>query len=391
MRFIIGALLSLTTLAVSANNFQYITGISYSNPAELFKIKSTELILGGTTSYLRGEFSGYALNFNTFTHDYGTSDTSCVSVLPYGRIAGRFDKKMVFAVNVTQPFHSNLRWGRNAVSRYAATETLMTDIDVSPRFSFSVTPKLYAGAGINFNFLENNETNWALPSGPSSYATLINRTASFGVGYNGGLYYIINQTNFIGAVYYSSIRQATHGQSYFNGAVNNNISFNFNYPATTVLSYAHLFSPEWAASVQVFRSEWNINQNARLRNTAAPAPLSPDFTFPTHYKESWAYNAGVRHQVSEKLGMTLVGMIDNGPERDNLRTINFPSDTQYFLGIIGDYHLTKSSSIEVLYGHGFSKTLVNNFVQLGDRALPFTAGRIHLNADVLDIKLKVQM
>lgn len=390
MRYILATLFSLVAFNASANVLQYFTGISYSNPAELFKVKKNEFILGGTGFYVAAKFTGSALNLNSFLYEQGSSDTNRVSLLPYGRIASRINNKLVWGVDITEPFHSNLDWGDRAFTRYAATQTLMTDVDVSPRFSFAFTQKFYGGAGLNFNFLKNNETNWALPINQTQYASLINRTSSFGLGYNVGLYYMLNTSNFFGASYYSSIKQKTRGASLFDGDVNNDIQFNFRMPATTVLNYVHLFNPTWLMSLQAFRSEWNANQYARILNTAARAPLSSDFIFTMHYQESWAFNAAVRHQLNEKTGLTLIGVLDNGPEQDNLRTINFPSDKQYFIALSTDYHFTKATSIELLYGHGFSKTLIGNTIPINGQSLPFTTGRVRINADVIDLKLKIQ-
>lgn len=373
-----------------ANVLQYFAGISYSNPAELFKIKKNELIIGGTGFYGDIKFTGSVLNFNTFEYDSGTSVSRRVSLLPYGRIATRINERLVFGVDVTEPFHSNLVWGDNALTRYASTETLMIDVDVSPRLSFSLNEKWYLGAGVNFNFLKNNETNWALPVNQTEYSSLINRTTGFGTGYNLGLYYVMNPTNFFGVTYYSSIRQNTSGQSIFNGQVNNDITFSFIMPSTSVANYVHIFNQQWLASVQVFRTEWNANQYARIFNTAAPPPFDSNFIFDMHYDPSWAFAAAVRNQVNKKTGMTLIAVQDNGPEQDRLRTINFPSDTQYLIGLQMDYHFNETASIELLYAHVFSKTLINNLIPINGESIPFTTGRVKINADVLDLKFKMQ-
>lgn len=390
MRYLTLTVGLLASLQAQANVFQFFTGISYSNPAELFKIQQNEMILGGTGFNLNGKYSGSALNFNSFNYDYGSSATQNTNILPYGRIATRLNKQMVFGVDVTEPFNSNLYWGRNAVTRYASTETLITDVDISPRISIALSPTLYLGGGLNFNFLKNNETNWALPTGLTSYDTLVNRSSGFGLGYNVGAYYIINEQNFLGAVYYSAVEQDTYGTSQFNGQFNNNLHFRFHFPSTTNISYVHLFSQDWLINLQIFRTQWGINQYARYYNTAARDPLPSDFIFPVKYRDSWAYNAAIRHQFTEKLGLTFIGLIDTGPERDYLRPVNFPSDNIYFLALAADYHLNKNTSLELIYGHGYSETLINNQVILGGRTLPLTSGRIHFNVDVVDLRIKTQ-
>jgi long-chain fatty acid transport protein len=378
-------------LPAQANVIQYFAGISYSNSAELFTVKKNEFIIGGTGFHTVAQFQGNALNFNTGQYGYGTSHSRTTSLLPYGRIATRLNDKIVFAVDVTEPFHSNLNWGNQSITRYAATQTYLTDVDVSPRISYSISPKFYIGGGLNFNFLKNNETNWALPVGPTTWSNMLNRTSSFGLGFNLGGYYIINPTNFLGLAYFSTIRQNSFGYSQLLNNINDNLGFDFNFPSTTVLSYVHLFSQTWLANFKVYFSEWDVNQWAIFRGTAAPPPLSADFPFRMGFKKSAAFLGAVRHQVNEKLGATLIGMVDYGPEKDNFRPLNFPSDTQYFIGMAGDYRINTTTTIELLYGYGFEDTRMQNSVTVGGQKIPFTTGKVDIYANIIDLKLKVQV
>ena len=391
MRISVTSLLCLVWLPIHANVIQYFAGISYSNPAELFTVEKNEFIIGGTGFYTVARFEGHVLNFNTGQQAYGTAYSKTPTLLPYGRIAARWNDKIVFAVDVTEPINSNLNWGNRSITRYAATQTYLTDIDVSPRISYSISKQLYVGAGLNFNFLKNNETNWALPVGPTAYSNMVNRTSSFGLGYNLGFYYVINPTNFLGLTYYSTIRQNSYGSSQLLNNINTNLQFDFNFPATTVLSYVHIFSQTWLANIKVFVTEWDVNQFAIFRNTSAPPPLNPDFAFRMGFRKSAAILGALRRQCTEKLGLTAIGMVDYGPERDAFRPLNFPSDTQYFIGMAGDYKVTKSTTVELLYGYGFEDTILNNHVRMGGQAIPFTTGRVHIYANIIDLKLKVKI
>lgn len=390
MRYPIATLLCLTNLAVHANVLQYFSGISYSNPAELFKVKSNEFILGGTGFYADVGFRGSVLNLNTFQYDYGSSSSQRISFLPFGRIATRVNEKLVVGVDVTQPFHSNLIYGARSITRYASTETLMTDVDISPRFAYSLNQKLYMGAGLNLNFLKDNQANWALPINQTDYSTLINRSSSFGVGYDAGLYFMLNKTNFLGITYYSLIKQNSRGESIFYNLVNDAYQFKFKMPATTVANFVHIFNPKWLASFQVFCTEWNANQYARLQNTAAPPPVGPNFTFTMKYSPSMAYAAVIHHQYKDYMGFSFIAVSDDGPERDYLRTLNFPSDTQYFFALSTDYHLSKTTSVEILYGYVFSNTNIQNHLTLNGQNIPFTTGKVRINGDVVDVRLKIQ-
>lgn len=389
MRKLSTGFLCAVSLASQANVIQYFAGISYNNPADLFKIKNNEMILGATGSYADLKFTGSALNLNTMQYGNGINHSRTYTPLPYGRIAKRINDKAVFAIDVTEPFNSNLDWGNDAFTRYAATQNILWDVDVSPKLSYSISEKLHLGAGINFNFLRSNEINWVMPTGMTSSANLINRTSSYGTGFNLGATYLINQTNFVGLAYYSKIRQDTQGYSMLDNNVSNDLTLSFNMPATTILSYVHIFNPSWLISLQAFQSEWSVNQQARFFNTAAAAPFN-NFTFNMNFDNSYAFLAAVRNQYNEKLGITVAGMIDNGPEQENLRTITFPSYVQYFLGIVGDYHITPTTSLELMYGHVISNPGINNFITVGGSQIPFTTGKVNINADVVDLKIKIQ-
>jgi long-chain fatty acid transport protein len=373
-----------------ANVIQYFTGISYFNPAELTKTKSHEMVIGATSFYTDAKFSGSVLNLNTSNYVTGNGFSRTASLLPYGRIAKRINQKWVMSLDLTEPFHSNLDWGDDRFTRYAATQTYLTDIDISPKIGYSFTPSFHGGFGLNFNVLKNNETNWALPDSLSTASVLVNKTSSFGLGYNIGAMYLINPLNILSATYYSRIPQHTRGYSHFNGVNVDDVYFNFSMPATTILNYVHIINPSWLVSLQLFRTEWNVNQQARYFQTAAPTPPGRDFVFQMHYDESHMYVGALRHQYNPKLGLTLIGVIDNGPEQNSLRTINFPSDTQYLLGLNAEYAISEKTTLQLFYGHVYSKTLIQNRIQLSPTTnLAFTTGRVHINADVIDLRFKI--
>lgn len=382
-------LLGMLALNAQANVIQYFAGLSYNNPSELFKIKDYTALIGGTGSYAILRFDGTVLNFNTNQYDLGIGHSSTYTLMPYGRVAKRINDKMVFAVDVTEPFNSNLDWGTDTFTRWAVTQNFLTDVDVSPKLSYALSKKLQIGGGLNFNFLKTNEVNFALPTGQTTSANLINHSSSFGLGFNVGATYIINETNFLGATYYSNIKQNTNGYSALGNLYSNTFFFNFTMPATTSLSYLHIFNPKWLANFQIFQSQWNVNKYARLFNTAAPAPFT-DFTFTMNFRRSYVFIAAARNQFAEKLGLTFVAMVDTGPERNEYRTLVFPSDDQYFVGMVGDYHFSAKTSIELLLGHVFSNTSMQNHVKVQTNVVPFTTGRVQIDAHVVDLKFKIE-
>lgn len=391
MRKLTTGFLCLASLTAQANVIQYFAaGISYSNPSELFKIKESTFVIGGTGSYADLQFQGSVLNFNTFQYGSGTNSSREYTLLPYGRIGARINDKLVMALDVTEPYNSNLIYGDDAFTRYANTQNFLTDIDVSPKLSYALSQKLYVGGGLNFNFVKNNEVNFAYPTGPQTWATLTNRSHSFGLGYNLGATYLINQTNFLGILYYSPIQQNTTGTSTLGALYNPNFAVALKLPSTTSISYTHLFNTTWLLNLKAFQTGWSSFQTARLYNTAVPAPDS-NFVFPMNFKDGYAYMATVRKQQTEKLGIAVHAMVDYGPEQDALRTLAFPSDNQYLVGASLDYHFNQKTSVELFYGHVFSNPTLQNRVTTPNGSIPFTTGRMDIDANVLDLKLRVEV
>ena len=114
MRVLPTGVLCILAFSAHANVIQYFSGISYNNPSELFKVKQYELILGGTGSYADLSFKGSVLNFNTMQYNSGINHSRTYTLMPYGRIAKRINDKTVFALDITEPFNSNLNSKDNA-------------------------------------------------------------------------------------------------------------------------------------------------------------------------------------------------------------------------------------------------------------------------------------
>ena len=60
------------------------------------------------------------------------------------------------------------------------------------------------------------------------------------------------------------------------------------------------------------------------------------------------------------------------------------------MGIAGDYKITKTTTIELLYGYGLENTMLQNTVNMGGMYIPFTTGKVSINANIIDLKLKIQ-
>ncbi len=383
MKKIIGIALVGWVLTVSANVIQFLSGLNFNNPALLTQVKNNEFILGTTIVYNNAKFTGTQLSLATFQPVYGESRTGAVSNVPYGRAAQRINDKWVFSFDVTEPFHSNLQWDRYAVTRYAAVDTILHDFDFSPKLAVQFNEKLQLGAGINFSVLYNHQANWVLPTAGGD-ALLVNHSSSVGYGFNAGLNYLITPMNQIGFTYYSRVRQRTEGTSQLGTAFTTPMQFHFNFPETMLLSYLHIFNKQWLMNLQLIRTSWSANQVLTFSNTVAGT-----FNFPMKFHDSYTGFIVVRHQFNDNWAGIIFALIDDGPEQNRLRPLNFPSDVQYVGALGAEYFFSKSTMVQVLVGGLLSNTQLNNAIPVNGQAVTFTKGKVNIAAPFLDLRVKI--
>lgn len=386
MRYVALGLLTVLNVNAYANVYQFFTGISFANPSEMFRIKENEFILGGTVPDVTMHFKGSSINSNTLGYGYGAATTHTVGLTPYGRIAHRFNERLVVGVDVTEPYYANVDWGNDSVLRYVTTKVRLTDVDVSPRASWLVTKRFYIGAGLNLNSMSNTQLNFAVPTSATQYATMTSKLSAFNTGYDLGAYFVIDKSNFLGLSYFSSIRMNLTGTSQLRATSNPHLSSPLKTPATTMLSYKHLFSPTWLGNLQFFYTQWGTFRNIYLNNTA----IQRNLIIPANYHSSYALVGMVRNQYSEKLGLSLIGVVDTNPVPDAFRAPGLPSDNKYFVGLSGDYLLNKITTIQLIYGHGFSNPTINTSRILPNgQKVSQTHGNISINVDAVDLRIKV--
>lgn len=387
MRYLVFGLLSILTVDVYANIFQFFTGISYSNPAELFKVKKNEFIIGSTIPEVGMQFKGSSFNSNTLGYETGVAKMQTTEVMPYGRIAQRFNDRLVFGVDVTEPYNSNVNWGNYSILRYVSTQTYVTDVDVSPRASWSLTKNVYIGGGLNFNFMSNTQLNFALPISATKYGNFVNKLSSFNTGYDLGAYFVVDKSNFIGFSYFSPINMNMTGTSSLEGSnkYSPNLSSPVPLPSTTAFSYTHLFSPTWLSNVQVFYTRWNTFHNIYLNNTG----LGTNLVLPQSFHGTFNFVGVLRNQYSEKLGLSLIGLVDTNPSPEIYRAPGLPSDEKYAIAASGEYNLNKTTTLQLLYAHAFYSTVINTFRTFpnGQRASS-SKGTMSVNANAVDLRIK---
>ena len=139
-------------------------------------------------------------------------------------------------------------------------------------------------------------------------------------------------------------------------------------------------------NLQLIRTDWSANQVLTFSNT-----VFGNFNFPMQFKPAYAVLAVVRHQINDKWAVSMFGMIDDGPEKDILRPLNFPSDKQYVGALGAEYFFSKNTMVQLQVGGLYSKTRLGNMIPHPITGSPtmFSQGRVKFAAPFVDLRIKL--
>jgi long-chain fatty acid transport protein len=363
--------LALTPLFVQtsyAAAYQLFTNIAYDNPATLNSIKKVEITAGDT--YLKGrlQFKGADGPFA------GQATSSQWTTIPYGRAAVRVTPKLVIGVDITSLELSNIKYPIDSILRFASTASIIKGYDISPRFSYQITPKLAVGAGLTADRIYKAELSVVIPP-----YELRNFGDDWRYGFVAGISYVYNPATFINASYYSQLNHETKGVSTWGPFATTNL-MNIPLPAVFTLNLVRLLSPQWAVSGTAKYMQWGIVHNVVIQDSALGGGTT--LVLPQNYHDSWSGQIGAHYQLNDKWGFLGTVIYDSNAQPTAYRPVGLPTCSAWTVGLGPEYAINKSLSVKLLYGHAFASPAINTASNVGP-----LIGRMRINADMVDLSM----
>jgi long-chain fatty acid transport protein len=361
--------LSITTLPASANVIQFFFGSNYKNPAELSTTPYAQATLGATGVNPVMHFKG------TSAGGTGTASSDESDVLPYFYGGFRLSPKWVVGLNISHPFYGTIRYPENSILAIDSTQTITRDIDYNPQISYQATKNLSIGVGYNLNNYYDSEVNFVIPG----LGNAENKASGWYNTWDIGAFYTLTPQDYIGLSYFSALEKTLTGTSRVGNMVNHNFQVeNFNLPATTELTYLHIFNRQWAINFKAFYSQWSRLQEETSRNVV----VYGTFSAPVHYRNTFAAELGARYAFAPDWAVLGGVGFDQGASNDFSRTLSYPTDDAY-AGALGLEHaFCKNLSSTLMYTYVTADTHVNHPLGISP-----TVGDIDIHANLLDLSL----
>jgi len=373
LRFILLSGLGITALPAHANVIQYFFGNNYKNPAALGTIPRASVTIGATGINPMLDFKGTTLAGT------GSASSNEYDVLPYFYGGIRLSPDWVVGLNISHPFYGDQRYGTDSIVRYDATTTRINTTDINPQVSYQLMKNLIIGAGVNFT--QFNDTQLDVVSVIPGIGSITDKSSAWYRGWDVGLLYTATPVDYIGLSYFSALPATTQtGTSSAGSLTNDQYYLTGAYaPATTILSYTHVFNPALAANVQVSYSQWSVIKTMALNNMVGYGT----FTMPLNYNDTIAAAVGARYAFRPDWAVLGALAFDQGAATDFTRSVQFPNDNAY-IGALGlEHNFCKGLSGKLLYSYVYADTRVDHTFGMPTAAV----GDIDVRANVLDLSL----
>lgn len=386
------------------------------NPAGLTNLNNQQLVLSSTFVMAKTNFEGtstWRYNNTLPFQSSGASKGNDNAIIPAFHYAVPINPAIVFGFGVTVPFGLSTKYSPDAFTRYAATTSELTAIDVSPGIGFKVTDKLSLGFGLDIEKLTATlDSVGGLPQGlppvisnpgNEQYFDSVsqNEASDWGYGWHVGALYKFTPATRVGLSYRSQAVFHLNGTSILTGRLADGMSFanpaatassniraDVTLPPMTTLSLYHDVNDRLALMGSVNYTQWSTIKTITLHNVLSAKSLDNpsgliDVSLPQDYKNTWRFSVGANYKLDAKWMLRGGATYDQAVATDVYRSIRLPDSDKTLLAIGTRYQATKMVGIDVGYTHVFFKNAPLNYQTIAGKTSTEIVGQSKSSADLI--------
>lgn len=356
----------------------------------------------------------------TTSVDQGSAQGGGFIPVPALHIAVPVNDRVVLGLSVVAPFGLETDYSKDSFVRYAATDTKITDIDITPTIGIKVTDKFSVGAGIDFNYVEGEfDSMTGLgdfstifdPNVPNTDTSSKNVVDDWAYSWHAGVLYQFDSATRVGLAYHSKINVKADGTSTLKGPMvglandgeatvqtfkSNDLSTDFELPAMTTLSLFHQFDERIALMATVNYTQWSVFNKLTLKNVAAVQqamgrigfdPAIIDVTADQNFHNTWRVALGTNVTITDHW-MAKAGIgFDQDPTNDIDRNARLPDVDRYAISFGVHYQPTKNLGFDAGYQHLITLDGdVDNVAVAGQQSTHVVA-TAHTNANLYGLQM----
>lgn len=344
---------------------QFILGAHVIIPSLKFDNKdSTHVLQGATGKQLSGGNGG---------------DGGVTKLVPNLYYSKKLSDRFVMGIGINVPFGLDTKYDDNWVGRYHAVESDVLTININPSLAYKVNDHLSIGAGFSAQYLKAKLSSaidlgtldytgyfaaygippMALGLTPQQSDGFISLEGdSWGVGYNIGILYEVNENTRIGAAYRSRVKHSLDGDADFSHIPaefspifkNCDIEADITLPDSFSLSFFHQINPQWMVMADFTWTNWSLFDELKVdfKNNL------PDDVTTEDWQDSYRYSLGVTYVPNNYLNLRAGTAYDTSAVPNaQRRTPRIPDEDRIWLALGAGYKLSHKVSFDLGYAHLF--------------------------------------
>lgn len=331
-----------------------------SNPAGISQLQGTQVnmdaqaILGDMT-YSRGSDNGFS----------GGNGGNPLPVFPGASlfVSHSLDERSSVGFGMYGNFGLSLDYDDDWAGRYFTQESAIVGVSFQPTYAYKLTDDLAIGGGPRFMYgyyrTEVAVNNNVLGLGNARDGQLIYKDGDWGVGYNLGLLYRLNDRVQLGLAYTSKIdlkfRDSPKLKHITNPLLNvvvnrldvDQLKVDMTVPQTLLASASYRVSDQWTLLASLDWQDWSEfgKIGVEVDTNAVGASTSVN----RKYKDTYHASVGAQHQINSKWRWNLGVAYDSSAVDDKDRTVDNPMNEAWRFATGLNYSLDANTDLHVNY------------------------------------------
>ena len=268
------------------------------------------------------------------------------------------NRRMHWGVSLTVPYAMQTKYAEDAASRYFATHSSITALNLNPAGSYQWIPgKLSVGFGLNLQHLEA-DLNSMFAAGIHDI-DVKNEGSALEHGWNVGVLFRPMASVRLGVSQRSRISQHVRGKTRVEGdpaatavaaglgIADGPAKINFTLPEMTILSAAYQMSPKWQILGDLQITHWHRIQALDLFF----GPQQRKKSILTRYKNTHRWAIGSSYQYDPRWQLRAGYAQDHSPVSSQYRRARIPDNDRIWYSFGISYRYSKPWQFDLAYSH----------------------------------------
>ena len=316
------------------------------NPAAMSRFKQAELSFVGSYVMPNVDITGVSdsvLGNNPDVSNLDADDIVHSAFVPAAYFIQPINDKFAVGLGIFSSYGVTTEFDADYAAGAAGGTTDLVTLNINPNVSFKATDKLSLGLGVSLVYgTATIERNYGDLGVPSDSLFLLEGDA-WGLGWNAGALYEINENNRIGLAYRSQVDLEFEGDFTGASSLGNKVEASLDLPlaATAEFSGYHALTSSFAVTYSVLWTQWSKFEELRATSSSC-FPTGDCFVKSEEFDDNMRYSVGAEYTIDKVVLRAGFALDESAGET----TLSIPESDRFWYTAGATYNASNDLSID---------------------------------------------